>query len=76
MPSYFERFIINFVALGREEFMHTISTAAELDYAINSIETLLNGKDGEFVLEAIKQYKEQKDLDQDTLLKLKQVLSF
>gem|GEM_PF-3200318 len=56
--------------------MHTISTAAELDYAINSIETLLNGKDGEFVLEAIKQYKEQKDLDQDTLLKLKQVLSF
>ncbi|MDD3013522.1 MAG: hypothetical protein PHC34_07460 [Candidatus Gastranaerophilales bacterium] len=56
--------------------MQSITSTRELDKAINSVEMLLNGKDGEFVLEAIKQYKEHKTLDSDTQLKMQQVLSF
>lgn len=55
--------------------MHSISTTRELETAINSIEALLNSKDGDFVLDAIKKYKENKTIDQNTLIKLQSGLS-
>jgi len=50
--------------------MQTLDTSVELDIAINSIELLLNSKDGDLVLDAIKKYKEHKTIDQKLMLKL------
>jgi hypothetical protein len=55
--------------------MQPFTTTRELDNAINSIESVLNSKNSEFILEVIKQYKIDKNLDQDILQKLNQVFS-
>jgi len=54
--------------------MQTIDSAMELNNAISSIETILNSKDGDFVFDAIKQYKEHKVLDNEILQKFQQIL--
>jgi hypothetical protein len=43
----------------------------ELEFAIKSLEKLLNSNEDKFVLNAIKNYKDNKDLDSSTLKKLK-----
>ncbi len=58
-----------------EIYMQTVAVSKELDLAIESIEKLLNEKDGEFILEAVKNYKQNKSLDFYTLQELKHRLS-
>ncbi|MFH0703271.1 MAG: hypothetical protein V2B14_07050 [bacterium] len=55
--------------------MQAIDISSELSLAINSVESLLNEKDGEFVLEVIKKYKKHKNLDSYTLNELKHRLN-
>jgi len=50
--------------------MQAIKSSSELTNAIEIIECLLNEKDGDFLIEIIKKYKEGKDIDSSTLNKL------
>lgn len=47
------------------------NTSTELEFAIKSLERLLNSNEDKFVLKAIKNYKDNKNLDNSTLEKLK-----
>ncbi|MDD3149823.1 MAG: hypothetical protein PHV68_03230 [Candidatus Gastranaerophilales bacterium] len=50
---------------------NTENMTSELNFAICSIEKILNNADGEFIINVIKQYKQNGDLEPVTLQKLK-----
>lgn len=47
------------------------NTSTELEFAIKSLEKMLNTDDDMFVLNAVKHYKTNKNLDNTTLIKLR-----
>ena len=51
--------------------METVSVSKELELALNSVEKLLNDNDGEFILELIRKFKQDKNLDFYTLQELR-----
>lgn len=51
--------------------MSVVDISHELELAMNSIESLLNAKDGDFILEAIRKYKQNKNIDIYTLMELR-----
>ena len=55
--------------------MQAVEISQELEYVINVLEKLLNGKDDEFILEVLKKYKQDKSLDTYTLLELRHRLN-
>ena len=55
--------------------MQTVSQTKELSIAMSSVENLLNGKDGQFVIEAIRKFKKYQTLDTYTLQELNHRLS-
>jgi hypothetical protein len=54
--------------------MHTADYTKDLGFAIDAVEEILNSKDGESFLSAIRQYKETREIDNNTLLRLKNYL--
>lgn len=53
------------------DYMQTIDISCELKGAINSIEHMLNGEDGERILETIRRYKYSKNLDNYSIKQIK-----
>jgi len=49
--------------------MQTINISQDLSFAVNIIEEIINSKDGEDFIEAIKNYKHTKEIDDFILLK-------
>lgn len=54
--------------------MQTIDVSKDLGYAIDVIEEVLNGKDGESFLNEIKRFKQTREINDSALLRLKQYL--
>ena len=55
--------------------MQIVEMSHELNFAINTMENLLNSNDGDFVLETIRKYKQKKNLDSYTLMELRHRLN-
>ncbi len=55
--------------------MQIMDISKDLSYAIDLVEEILNGNDGDVFLESIKKYKQTKELDNHTLLKVRNYLS-
>lgn len=50
--------------------MSSVMNSSELDSAMDIIEKLVNGKNGEFVIEMIRKYKKNKFIDNYSMLEL------
>ena len=55
--------------------MQVASIQKDLEFAIASIEKMLNEKDGEFIIETIRKFKKDGALDSYTLLELRHRLN-
>ena len=50
--------------------MQTVEVSKDLSFAIDAVEEMLNSKDGDVFLHSIRRYKQTREIDNSTLLRL------
>lgn len=54
--------------------MQTMDVSKDLSFAIDAVEEILNSKDGNAFLNTIKEFKQSREIDDSTLLRLRKYL--
>ena len=54
--------------------MQTVDVSKDLSFAIDVVEEILNSKDGDAFLHTIRKYKQSREIDNNSLLRLRNYL--
>jgi hypothetical protein len=54
--------------------MQAVDVSKDLSFVINVVEEVLNSKDGDAFLHSIRKYKQTREVDDNTLLKIRNYL--
>lgn len=54
--------------------MQTVDITKDLSFAVDAVENILNSRDGDNFLQAIRQFKQTGEIDDSALLKLRKYL--
>ena len=54
--------------------MQTVDVSKDLSFAIDAVEEILNSKDGDSFLHTIRRFKQSREIDDSTLLRLRKYL--